>query len=84
MSDEHKPVSAWDVSDDNPDVISRHLRIVQSELRDGFESIRIGLDRINDRLDHLVDDVAEIRRELNDHERRIRALETAHRKRKAT
>lgn len=82
--DTFRPVDAFDVSDDNPEVIARHLRLLAAEMRSGFEAIRVafdsGLARIHDRLDDLVDDVAELRADVNDHERRIRALEA---KRKA-
>lgn len=85
MSDERTPLTAFDVSDDNPTMIAGHLRALQREVRDGFDSIGralVALTRIEARLDVLVDRQNVTERRVDDIERRVATLENKPKRRK--
>lgn len=77
MTEKYKPVTAADVSDDNPRMIANHLRSLQSEMRSGFELITskllTAIERLNNRFDDVLDRVSNL-------ERRVAALEKSKRR----
>lgn len=88
--DEFKPVTAFDVSDENPAMIANHMRALQREVRAGFEMVTqkllTAIERLNNRYDITDDRVTALERRATDAERRLEALEkkrrTAARKKK--
>lgn len=82
---ERPAVTASDVSDDNPRMIAGQLRALQRDVNAGFESIAQALkafERIESRLDVIIDRQNETDRRIRDHERRLAALETRRKPRK--
>lgn len=77
------PLTGHDLRDENPQVLANHLRLLQAEVRAGFESVSVaitaGFQRVHERIDDLVDEFraeqASTRAMLSDHEHRIRVLE---------
>lgn len=69
----YQPVSSFDVSDENPTVVTELLRALAREMRDGFESLREEMRR--DRTARAV--VQDITADL---EQRVAALEQTKRK----
>jgi hypothetical protein len=68
-----EPITAFDVSDENPEFLARRLDALQREVRDGFALVMSALDRIAKTLegDHVRD---------SDIEQRVVALEQPKRK----
>lgn len=76
--DDYNPVTPFDVSDDNPQAVSHSVRALQREMRDGFDSLGrslAALTRIEERLVVIIDRQNHSDRRLDEHERRIAALE---------
>lgn len=73
---ERPPVTAFDVSDENPDVLANLLRAVQREMRSGFEMLR-------EEMRHLRADRTADYDRLTDLERYVRVQDTTLPKRKA-
>jgi hypothetical protein len=73
VTDGFKPGDAFDVSDENPQVIAEHLRALQREMREGFDLVMSALGRITKTIegDHVRD---------SDIEQRVAALEQPKRK----
>jgi hypothetical protein len=67
-------------------MLAGHLRALQREMRSGFELITnkllTAIERLNNRLDVLVDRQSISDRRIDDHERRLAALETKAMRRK--
>jgi hypothetical protein len=73
------PVTSADVADESPPMLAGHLRALQREVRDGFESMGRALSaltRIDAKLDVVIDrqNVADAR--MDSIEARVTALET--------
>ena len=81
MSDDFKPADAFDVSDENPQVLSRSVRNLQTEMRTGFELLNQRLlpllERLESKLDDLTVRVNRVERDLVDQDKRLSALERA-------
>lgn len=78
MSDEFKPVTAFDVSDENPLAVAGQMRALQREVRDGFESIGralTALARIEERLIVVIERQNFAERRIDTVEKRIGAVE---------
>ena len=78
-----KPVAAADVTDDK--LVAGQLRALQREVRDGFDAIARSLtafERIEARLDVLIDRQNVTERRVDDIERRLTALESKPKRRK--
>ena len=93
MSDDHTPVTAADVDENNPSMVRGELRALQREVRSGFELITQKvldrLDQVDGKLDVLVDrqNVLDrrqdaIEREQSRTDARLIALEYAAKRRK--
>lgn len=56
---EHRPITAFDVSDENPAVLANHMRAIQREMHAGFEllaqKLLTSFERINEKLDDIID-----------------------------
>lgn len=79
MSDEPKHVTAFDVSDERLAV--ELLRIVQREVKTGFEMVLLKIEQFAKRLEGHDDRISDLERSHLDHARRIAALETATKRR---
>lgn len=78
MSDEFKPVTAFDVSDENPAAVAGGLRALQREVREGFEAIGralTALSRIEERLIVVIERQNFAERRIDTVEKRIGAVE---------
>jgi hypothetical protein len=69
----YTPVTAFDVSDENPEFLAKRLDAIQREMRDGFAQVMSALNRLTKVIegDHVRDD---------DIEQRVVALEQPRRK----
>lgn len=87
MTDDFKPSAAFDVSDENGAMLANHMRALQREVHSGFEMITqkllTAIDRLNQKLDDLVDWKNEVTRWQADTDRRLAALEKAKRRKTA-
>lgn len=61
-SAEYKPVTAADVSDENPLFLANLIRTLTSEMRSGFESIRQEIRAERKERDAMRDDLDEVKR----------------------
>ncbi len=81
-----QPLTAADVDDENPRMLAGHLRALQREMRDGFESLARTLtafERIESRLDVIIDRQNVLERRQDELELRVAALEAPKRRRPA-
>lgn len=73
-----QPSQTGDNADTEPRVIANHLRALTREMRDGFDAIGRALTvltRIEERLIVVIDRQNVLERRLDDHDRRLDALE---------
>jgi predicted nuclease with TOPRIM domain len=73
-----EPVTREDVDDEAPAMLANHMRALQREMRDGFDSIGRALQalsRIEERLVVVIDRQNHLERRIDDHERRLALLE---------
>jgi hypothetical protein len=73
MADEPKPATAFDVSDERLAV--ELLRIVQREVKTGFEMVLLKIEQFAQKLEGHDDRISDLERSHLDHARRIAALE---------
>jgi hypothetical protein len=81
--DDFKPATVHDTADENPAMIGNHLRALQREVRDGFDSIGralTALSRIEERLIVVIDRQNVLEHRLDAHEIRLLALESKRRR----
>jgi hypothetical protein len=78
-----QPVRPSDVADDHPSMVAGHLRALQREMRDGFQSIAMALkafERIDGKLDVVIERQNYQDKRLDALEFRIATLESQGRK----
>jgi hypothetical protein len=80
-----KPSTPAELDDEHPNMVAGHLRALQREVRDGFDSIGralVALTRIEERLDVVIDRQNHQDQRLDALEQRVALLETKGRKAK--
>jgi hypothetical protein len=78
---EYQPVTAFDVSDENPSAVANQLRALQREVRDGFDSIGralTALSRIEERLIVVIERQNFVERRIDVIEKRVTSVEREH------